>query len=99
MASTDFARLAPPRGARIAVVGAGIGCALTQAAIEIGLDVAALARRVSVRWRQSRGAAPAGVGRVAEPAGMVGPILFLLGPASGWVNGQVLHVNGGGLMP
>jgi len=39
------------------------------------------------------------LGRVAEPADMVGPILFLLGPASGWVNGQVLHVNGGGLMP
>jgi 3-oxoacyl-[acyl-carrier protein] reductase len=37
--------------------------------------------------------------RVAEPADMVGPILFLLGPAAGWVNGQVLHVNGGGLMP
>ena len=39
------------------------------------------------------------LGRVAEPADLVGPILFLLGPASGWVNGQVLHVNGGGLMP
>ncbi|HYL32200.1 MAG TPA: SDR family NAD(P)-dependent oxidoreductase [Stellaceae bacterium] len=39
------------------------------------------------------------LGRVAEPADMVGPILFLLSPASGWVNGQVLHVNGGGLMP
>ncbi|HEV2162573.1 MAG TPA: SDR family oxidoreductase [Stellaceae bacterium] len=39
------------------------------------------------------------LGRVAEPADVVGPILFLLGPASGWVNGQVLHVNGGGLMP
>lgn len=39
------------------------------------------------------------LGRVAEPADLIGPILFLLGPASGWVNGQVLHVNGGGLMP
>ncbi|HZT51188.1 MAG TPA: SDR family oxidoreductase [Stellaceae bacterium] len=39
------------------------------------------------------------LGRVAEPADMVGPILFLLGSAAGWVNGQVLHVNGGGLMP
>ena len=39
------------------------------------------------------------LGRAAEPADIVGPILFLLGPGAGFVNGQVLHVNGGGLMP
>ena len=44
MAETDFARLAPPRGATLAIVGAcgGIGRAVTQAAIGIGLKVAAL---------------------------------------------------------
>lgn len=38
-------------------------------------------------------------GRVALPADIVGPVLFLLGPASRFVNGQVLHVNGGGYLP
>jgi 3-oxoacyl-[acyl-carrier protein] reductase len=37
--------------------------------------------------------------RIAEPADVVGPILFLLGPAARFMTGQVLHVNGGGQMP
>lgn len=37
--------------------------------------------------------------RMAEPGDIVGPILFLLGPASAYVTGQTLHVNGGLLMP
>lgn len=37
--------------------------------------------------------------RLAEPADLVGPILFLLGPASAYVTGQTLHVNGGLTMP
>lgn len=39
------------------------------------------------------------LGRVAEPRDVVGPVLFLLGEDSGYVTGQVLHVNGGLLMP
>lgn len=39
------------------------------------------------------------LGRPAEPIDVVGPILFLIGPGARFVNGQVLHVNGGGLMP
>ncbi len=39
------------------------------------------------------------LGRLAEPRDVVGPILFLLGPASAYVTGQTLHVNGGLLMP
>jgi 3-oxoacyl-[acyl-carrier protein] reductase len=35
------------------------------------------------------------LGRVAAPADVVGPIMFLAGPASRYVNGQVLQVNGG----
>jgi 3-oxoacyl-[acyl-carrier protein] reductase len=35
------------------------------------------------------------MGRLAEPVDVVGPILFLLGPASAYVTGQTLHVNGG----
>lgn len=33
--------------------------------------------------------------RLGDPSEMVGPILFLAGPASSYVTGQVLHVNGG----
>lgn len=40
------------------------------------------------------------LGRVGEPEDCVGPILFLASPSmSGYVNGQILHVNGGQLMP
>lgn len=37
--------------------------------------------------------------RVCEPADVVGPILFLVGPASSFITGQVIHVNGGKLTP
>lgn len=37
--------------------------------------------------------------RVCEPADVVGPILFLAGPASAFITGQVIHVNGGKLTP
>lgn len=39
------------------------------------------------------------LGRPAEPADVTGPILFLIGPGARFINGQVLHINGGGLMP
>ena len=39
------------------------------------------------------------LGRVAQAADVVGPILFLLGPASAYMTGQVLYVNGGMLTP
>jgi 3-oxoacyl-[acyl-carrier protein] reductase len=39
------------------------------------------------------------LGRVAVPEDVVGPILFLCGPASAFVNGQILHVNGGAYLP
>lgn len=39
------------------------------------------------------------MGRLGRPDDVVGPVLFLLGPASAYVTGQVLHVNGGLLMP
>lgn len=37
--------------------------------------------------------------RVAQPEDIVGPIDFLLSPASSFMTGQVLWVNGGGYMP
>ena len=39
------------------------------------------------------------LGRVAEPTDVTGPIFFLAGPASGYMTGQVLHLNGGRLTP
>jgi 3-oxoacyl-[acyl-carrier protein] reductase len=39
------------------------------------------------------------MGRVAVAADVAGPILFLLGPASAYMTGQVLYVNGGMLTP
>jgi 3-oxoacyl-[acyl-carrier protein] reductase len=39
------------------------------------------------------------LGRLAEPLDVVGPILFLAGPASRYMTGQVLWINGGALTP
>jgi 3-oxoacyl-[acyl-carrier protein] reductase len=40
------------------------------------------------------------LGRVGTPEDCVGPVIFLASPAlSGYVTGQILHVNGGQLMP
>ena len=39
------------------------------------------------------------LGRLAEIADVVGPILFLLGPAARFITGQTLHINGGRIMP
>ena len=39
------------------------------------------------------------LGRIATPADVVGPMLFLSGPASGYLTGQVLYINGGRFSP
>jgi 3-oxoacyl-[acyl-carrier protein] reductase len=40
------------------------------------------------------------LGRIGTPEDCVGPVLFLASPSmSGYVTGQILHVNGGQLMP
>lgn len=51
-----------------------------------GFDEAAVAATIPLR-------------RVGDPADVVDPMLFLLGDGSRYVTGQVLHVNGGMLMP
>jgi len=35
------------------------------------------------------------LGRIADPRDVVGPVLFFAAPASGFVTGQVLYVDGG----
>lgn len=44
-------------------------------------------------------AAATPLARLATPEDVAGPIIFLLGPASAFMTGQVLWVNGGGYMP
>jgi len=39
------------------------------------------------------------LGRIGEPEDVAGPILFLLSEAASYITGQVLHINGGALMP
>lgn len=39
------------------------------------------------------------VGRIGQPGDVVAPIIFLLGPGSAYMTGQVLHLNGGAWMP
>ena len=39
------------------------------------------------------------LGRIAVPDDVVGPILFLLGDASRYMTGQVLHISGGAIAP
>ncbi|MBI3435838.1 MAG: SDR family oxidoreductase [Proteobacteria bacterium] len=39
------------------------------------------------------------LGRIAEVEDIIGPVLFLAGPAAGFITGQVMHVNGGRLTP
>ncbi|HLH77534.1 MAG TPA: SDR family NAD(P)-dependent oxidoreductase [Candidatus Binataceae bacterium] len=39
------------------------------------------------------------MGRVGQPSDIAGAVLFFLDPASDYINGQVLHINGGLLMP
>ena len=42
---------------------------------------------------------PASRGRLATADDIVGPILFLAGPGSRYITGQVIHVNGGRITP
>ena len=35
------------------------------------------------------------LGRIADPKDVVGPVLFFAAPASGFVTGQILYVDGG----
>jgi 3-oxoacyl-[acyl-carrier protein] reductase len=39
------------------------------------------------------------LGRIAVPGDVAGPVIFLLSPASHYMTGQTLHVNGGTYMP
>ena len=54
------------------------------------------ARESLVALERYRASVP--LGRLARPEDVAGPVEFLLGPASGFMTGQVLWVNGGSYM-
>ena len=78
-----LARVAAPDGIPVNIVAPGH----VEKDKAIGTDAAA-ARRASV-------AARVPMGRIATPADIVGPILFLLSPDAGYLTGTTLHVDGG----
>jgi NAD(P)-dependent dehydrogenase (short-subunit alcohol dehydrogenase family) len=74
-----------PSGVRVNAVAAGpVRTPMLDA--KPGFDEAAVAATLPLR-------------RVGRTADVVDPLLFLLGSGSDWITGQVLHVNGGMLMP
>jgi NAD(P)-dependent dehydrogenase (short-subunit alcohol dehydrogenase family) len=102
-----------PRGSHYAAAKAGIEALVKSVALEVarsGVRVNAVAPGPVLTpflpvpdaqlaaWRKEREEAIP-LGRLGEPDDVAGPVLFLLSDASAYVTGQVLHVNGGLLMP
>jgi NAD(P)-dependent dehydrogenase (short-subunit alcohol dehydrogenase family) len=111
--SSGYGRTGYRRGAHYAAAKAGVEALVKSAALELadaGIRVNAIAPGPVATpfvgqvaedldaWRSAR-AEHIPMGRVAEPDDMVGPTLFLLGSDSRYVTGQVMHVNGGLIMP
>lgn len=110
--SSGWATKGYPHGSHYAAAKAGVEALVKSAALEAapaGVRVNAVAPGPVLTpfldhvedldaFRRAREAAIP-LGRVADPADVVGPVLFLLGDESRYVTGQVLHVNGGLLMP
>jgi len=110
--SSGWATKGYPRGAHYAAAKAGVEALVKSVALEVaprGVRLNAVAPGPVLTpfldyvddlesWREQRETAIP-LGRVAEPDDVVGPVLFLLGDDSRYITGQVLHVNGGLLMP
>lgn len=110
--SSGYASKGNRNGAHYAAAKAGVEAIVKSVALEVaaaGVRVNAVAPG-PVRtpmldhiaglpdWERDR-AASIPMGRIGEADDLVGPVLFLLGPASRYSTGQVVHVNGGLLMP
>jgi NAD(P)-dependent dehydrogenase (short-subunit alcohol dehydrogenase family) len=110
--SSGYARKGRAAGSHYAAAKAGVEAFVKSLALEVAgagvtvnavapgpVDTAMLEPLTGRRgWRPAMEAAIP-LGRVATPDDVVGPILFLLSEEADYVTGQVLHVNGGLLMP
>jgi NAD(P)-dependent dehydrogenase (short-subunit alcohol dehydrogenase family) len=108
--SSGWAAKGYPRGAHYAAAKAGVEALTKSLALELA---PAGVRANSVApgpfrtpmlddlpdFDEAQRASIIPLGRIGEVDDIVGPIMFLLGPESAYVTGQVLHVNGGLLMP
>lgn len=110
MVSTGYATKGMLHGPHYAAAKAGVEALVKSLALELGPDgvrVNALALGpvrtpmldAKPGFDEAAVAATLPLRRVGQVADVVDPLLFLLGSGSGWITGQVLHVNGGMLMP
>lgn len=108
--SSGYGRKGYRHGAAYAAAKAGIEALIKSTALEYadrGITANAIAPgpiqtpmlELLPRERLEALASAIPMGRVGKPSEIVGAALFFLDPASDYINGQVLHVNGGLLMP
>ncbi|MBF8191949.1 SDR family oxidoreductase [Nonomuraea sp. K274] len=110
--STGWATKGYPNGAHYAAAKAGVEALVKSAALEVatlGVRVNALAPGPvetpmltgfpDYHARAADRARAIPMGRVGQAGDIVGPTLFLLSDAAGYMTGQVVQVNGGLLMP
>ena len=110
--SSGYATKGYARGSHYAAAKAGVEAFVKSLALEVaaeGITVNAIApgpietsmlehvRAEPGRWERTIGLIPQR--RIGEAGDVVGPVLFLLSPAARYVTGQVVHVNGGMVMP
>jgi NAD(P)-dependent dehydrogenase (short-subunit alcohol dehydrogenase family) len=109
--SSGYGRKGYRFGAHYAAAKAGIEALVKSAALEtaaLGITVNAIApgpietpflAQVEDPGRYERTAQMIPMGRIGVPADIVGAAFFFLDAGSDYITGQVLHVNGGFLMP
>ena len=109
--SSGYGRKGYRFGAHYAAAKSGIEALVKSTALEtapLGITVNAIApgpietpflAQVEDPGRYERTAQMIPMGRIGTPADVTGAALFFLDPASDYITGQVLHVNGGFLMP